>query len=227
MVQVFAAHLRRLLGRPGTAVRVTGDDPLPAVIPVELPPLSPPVADRPAVVVDASTRTFWRHGDRSTETLVEASAAASEVSVGSKVATLAKEHEASTPRRLRSTGGPGDPAFVELTLVELLRAERFDRAFALLAPQCRRAWGSVDTFAAENRQAARVLLGAEVLDMRRLPLWDDGDGHSHANVAELDVEYAVAAADRIRPVRRTVHLVRAEGAWRSLVYPAAPAASVA
>ena len=121
----------------------------------------------------------------------------------------------------------GDPAFVEMTLVEMLRARQFDRAFALLAPECRIAWGSVETFAAENTATSRQLLGAEVQDSRRVPSWEDADGRVHYNVAELDVDYALAGSDQITTLRRTVHLVRAEGGWRSLVYPATRHASAA
>jgi hypothetical protein len=46
-------------------------------------------------------------------------------------------------------------------------------------------------------------------------------------VAELEVDYSLAGSDRITTLRRTVHLVRAEGGWRSLVHPAAHAASAA
>jgi hypothetical protein len=180
----------------------------------------------PAVMVDASTRTFWQRGAPSAETLVEASGSSRGDSVGRKVAILAAVQPAASRPAPRAPG-PGDPAFVEMTLVEMLRARQFDRAFALLAPDCRIAWGSVETFAAENTAASRQLLGAEVQESRRVPVWEDADGGVHYNVAELDVDYALAGSEQIITLRRTVHLLRAEGGWRSLVYPAARRASVA
>jgi hypothetical protein len=232
MAQAFAP-LRRLAGL--LRGRPDGDcEASPAAPGEELPPALPEAvvpsplvgADPPAVMVDATTRTFWRRGAPNPETLVEARGAALGASVGRKVAVLAAEQPALAGPARRAPG-PGDPAFVEMSLVEMLRAGHFDRAFALLAPDCRSAWGSVETFASENASAARQLLGAEVQASRRVPSWEDTDGRLHHGVAELEVDYALAGAERITTVRRTVHLVRAEGGWRSLLYPASPAASAA
>ncbi|HEY6379724.1 MAG TPA: hypothetical protein VI316_11155 [Candidatus Dormibacteraeota bacterium] len=197
-----------------------------ADVSAEAPAGASPGAALPGpVLVDAATRTFWRRGAASSETLIEAGVTLPASTVGHKVAELAAaQRPAADPRR---APGPGDPAFVEMTLVEMLRAGRFDRAFALLAPDCRTAWGSVDTFAMENVSAARHLLGAEVQASRRVASWEDAEGRVHRGVAELEVDYALAGAERIATLRRTVHLVRAEGGWRSLVYPTVGSATAA
>lgn len=239
MAQAFVP-LRRLAGllwnRPGADLLdplVSGPDgPTLEPPPLDVEPLvaapgpDPPPRPNPAVMVDAATRTFWQRGAANAETLVEAGGTSPAASVSRKVAILAAAQPSGSPPAQRAPG-PGDPAFVEMTLVEMLRARQFDRAFALLAPECRIAWGSVETFAAENTGAVRHLLGADVQASRRVATWEDADGRVHYNVAELDVDYALAGSDQITTVRRTVHLVRAEGGWRSLVYPAAHRASAA
>jgi hypothetical protein len=239
MAQAFAP-LRRLAGllrhRPDADLLdplVTGmeesalEDSVLDVEPlVAAPGPDPRPRPNPAVMVDATTRTFWQRGAASAETLVEAGGSSPGASVSRKVAILAAAQPSGSPPAPRAPG-PGDPAFVEMTLVEMLRARQFDRAFALLAPECRIAWGSVETFTVENTGAARQLLGAEVQASRRVATWEDADGRIHYNVAELEVDYALAGSDQITTLRRTVHLVRAEGGWRSLVYPAAHRASAA
>jgi hypothetical protein len=229
MAQVFAP-LRWLAGRrrdrPGAGHDLRILVAAGAEVAAEAPAGATPGAALPgSVMVDAATRTFWRRGATSSETLIEAGATPPAPTVGHKVAVLAAaQRPVADPRR---APGPGDPAFVEMTLVEMLRAGRFDRAFALLAPDCRKAWGSVDAFARENVSAARHLLGAEVQASRRVASWEDADGRVHRGVAELEVDYALAGAERITMLRRTVHLVRAEGGWRSLVYPTVGAATAA
>lgn len=223
MAQAFVPWMRRLLGRgghadPGEEAGVAsgrqGEAPAEGAIP------SADATHRQ--VVHAATGTFWNPGARSAETLVEGSRSAPSPSVGRKVAALMAA-EAAIPRgrgaRHGIGTGPHDPAFIELTLVELIRARAYDRAFALLTPACQAAWGGVDAFAMAMAASPATPVGAAVLSVRRLPQWDDGGDNVHVGVAELEVEYALAAAMRIRTVTRTVHLVRIEGRWRSMLYP--------
>lgn len=248
MARTFGGLLDRLLGRNLGPVGDVGEAALdlPPARPLDrpargsqLPPPPGPVPTAallpapPPHVVDAHTRTFWSPGAPRSETLVEdPDVRPGPPGVATRVAALLDEGDRLRRAHTRAGGGrsgetgPSGPAFCELMLVELLRQRRFDRAFELLAPDCRLAWGSVEVFGAEHAAAAQVLLGAEVVATRRLAEWvDEGTGHVHHNVAELEVEYAVAGTDRVRGLRRTVHCVRAEGGWRSLVYPAAPPAT--
>lgn len=222
MAQAFGHQLRRLAGLLAGRAGPPGTPIAPPAAPAArgLDPAGAAVA-RSAHVVDAATRTFWQRGAASSETLVEAARAPVAASIGSKVDVLAREQPL-TGRPARAHGGPADPAFVEIALVELLRGGSFDRAFALLAPECRAAWGSAATFAQEHRETARLLRGAVVDAARPLAVWDDESGQRHHDVAELEVAYTLACADRVRTLHRTVHLVRAEGGWRSLVFPAPP-----
>ena len=221
MASALAPFLRRLRGR------ATADAPPPvepaAPDAVDAAPPPPTRRQTPASpwLVDAATRTFWQPGAGSAETLVEGDRArADEESVGHKVASLVAA-EATVVRRRpgAATAGPGSPAFVEMSLVELLRARRFDRAFELLSPDSRAAWGDAARFAEDQAETARRLVGAQVVAIRRLVEWDDGRGTVHRPAVELDVDYGIAASSRIHVVHRTVHLVRAEGAWRSVLHP--------
>lgn len=173
-------------------------------------------AEPPSYLVDAHTRTFWRSGAPRSETLVEAGGAALPDTVRSRVAELVELRD--RPRRRRA--GTGDPAFLETLMVELLGAGRFDRAFELLAPECRREWGSAGAFAAAAAGGARTIAGVEVLAVRRLDGWvDEERGRVHRDVAELDVEYHVRGTAGTLTLRRTVHQVHDRHGWRSLLFP--------
>lgn len=210
MARVFGGGwtraLRRLRGGPGDAVEA--DE-------VAAPP-------SPSVLVDSGTRTWWRPGEARTETLVEAVAARDDARLARRVAALVAGSAPSGTLRPGRVQGTSDPAFVELLGVELLRAGRFDRAYALLAPHCQAAWGSAPAFAAGNAAAARQLAGARIIELRTLESWEDAaHGMVWQGVAELEVEYAIRAGGGTRPLRRTVHLVEVEGRWRTLLYPPA------
>ena len=172
---------------------------------------------RPKVLVDSNTRTFWAQGSTSATTLVEAEIDITGYhSASQKVAALVAAHDDLNGGRPRSS-----PAYAEAVFVELMRAQRYDRAFDLLAPDCQRRWGSAQAFAlAHGGRAMSQLLGVEVISVRHLQGWTDpATGRVHDYVAELDVEYAMGSRDQRTDVARTVHLVPCNGQWRSLSYP--------
>lgn len=168
------------------------------------------------VVVDPATRTYWSRGQAAAETLVEARGEGAEVAPLSRrlAAAVAERERQSAPRRRRPVV---DPCFAEALFVELLRERRYERAFGLLAPECQRAWGSVEAFAAAHGEGGEVV-GVSVRAVRLLSEWRDGDRVYH-DVAEVDATYAVRLADGTAVVERTVHLVALEGRWRSLCWP--------
>jgi len=174
-------------------------------------------------MVDAATRTFWSKGAPASETLVEALARGGSASVGRRVEALVAAQEG-RDREARPARRPvADPAFSEAVFVELMRAGRYERAFALLAPECQERWGSPAALTCGQEGVAR-LVGVEVHSVRYLPEWSDGE-HSYRDVAELDASYTLRSGHRSRIVPRTVHLVAVHGRWRSLWWPTEPVAA--
>ncbi|MGA8015095.1 MAG: hypothetical protein WCB85_04175 [Candidatus Dormiibacterota bacterium] len=165
------------------------------------------------------SQTTWSRGAHGPVTLVEVEVTATPGTPRtSRLRDLMAAHERGGPAPDRS---PGDPAFSEALFVELIRIGQYPSAFALLAPECQRRWGSSERFAAANRgDALSRLDGVSVGAVRHLDEWVDPDhGDRHRGVAELDVEYGFATGDRLSVLRRTVHLVAVDGRWRSLCYP--------
>jgi len=139
-----------------------------------------------------------------------------------RVSALLRSHErgrdtdAETPVRPR-----GNPAFTEALFVELMRAHQYQRAFAMLSPDCRRAWGSAGAFAqAQGTGPMGRLSSVRVRDVRHLDVWTDIErGTTYREVAELDVEYTLGTVSGAAVLPRVVHLVSADGRWWSLCYP--------
>ena len=174
-------------------------------------------SERPHLV-DAHTRTFWSRGG-SPATLVEAEQALPRAAPG-RAATLVADHERGTAGRPRA-----NPAFSEAVFVELMRARQYQRAYALLSPECQQSWGTLQRFIDAQRLGSLARLrGVRVLAVRHVEGWRDPDsGIVHDHAAELDVVYEMGDATRTSSVPRTVHLVAHAGAWRSLCYPTATA----
>lgn len=173
-------------------------------------------------LVDSHTRTFWSHGADNPATLVEADGEAPQPGSAGRVASLVAEHE----RGAVTTGRPrANPAFSEAVFFELMRARQYQRAYALLSPECQQSWGSLQAYIdAQRSGAVTQLRGVRVVAVRQLRGWRDPDsGMVHDHAAELDVEYAVGDDHQEFAVPRTVHLVGHRGTWRSLCYPTAPA----
>jgi len=161
---------------------------------------------------DGNTRTFWTKDASSPSTLVEVEGSAEPAKRA--VVALLEEQSRSEPRP-RS-----NPAFNEATFVELMRAQRFKRAYDLLAPDCQKAWGSWMAFADANRAAMSNLRGVEVTDSEILDEWvDTARGVTHRNVAELKVQYRFGRGEATNVIEQTVHLVGVDGKWCSLSYP--------
>lgn len=178
---------------------------------------------RSALLVDASTWTFWSRGATAAETLVEASGHAVE-----RTATVTQRVEAMLHARERNRHGgapaaprQGDPAQAELLFVEMMRAGNFERAYRLLAPECQARWGSEDDFAEAQRGSGHdQVRAAEVKGVEMLDVWPDPDsGRVNREVAELSVEYLIDVGGREVLIERVVHCVLVEGRWRSLCYP--------
>ena len=177
---------------------------------------------RPAsrVLVDAATRTFWSRGAEDPVTLVESDTAVASRPLRDRVRAMVAAHDGGQ-RRGGGVRPSGNPAFSEALFVELIRGGQHARAFALLAPDCQRRWGSAERFATAHGEASlQRLEGVNVVAVRHLEEWVDPDqGDLHRQVAELDVEYSFDAGHRRVQLSRTVHLVAFEGRWRSLSYP--------
>lgn len=172
----------------------------------------------PPVLIDAGTRTFWARGASSPATLVEA-IPPPDAPRPARITELLNAHQAG---RSQDAGRPrGNPAFCEALFVELMRAQRYERAFALLSADCQASWGSSDRFAVAQRGGTlRYLRGVTVKEVRHLTEWTDvSRGMTYHHVAELDVEYAFGTEETSVTIPRTIHLVACDGKWRSLCYP--------
>jgi hypothetical protein len=209
--------LLRRLGRPAPPAA-----PLPATPPAGR---AAPVATAPrtALLVDASTWTFWSRGASAAETLVEASGHAVErtPSLTERVSAMLEARD-----RTRHGAAPvvprhGDPAQAELLFVEMMRAGNFERAYRLLAPECQQRWGTEQDFAtAQQGSGHDQVRGAEVKGLEMLEVWPDPDsGRVNRGAAELTVEYLVDVGGRQVLIERVVHCVLVEERWRSLCYP--------
>ena len=179
------------------------------------------------LLVDKTTRTVWHPGVACTETLVETTRRPAPTA-SERVAELL----AARDRRLRTRSDDAidrvattrDPAFLEMLMVELLRAARFERAFELLAPECRSRWLAPARFARAQAPLASVLGGVEVHAVRLLDEWNDPSrGRTLNDVAELDVDYRLTLGSGSATVKRTVHQVAVAGRWRVLLDPPAAA----
>jgi hypothetical protein len=181
-------------------------------------------AEPAPLLVDRATRTWWKRGAPHSETLVETVAdRASDLAITRRVAALAAASLPAGTLRPDRVPGTADPAFAELLLVELLRAGSWDRAFAQLAPECQRAWGTPASLEAANAALGRSLAGARVASVNALDRWEDEErGIAWEGVAELVVEYALRTRQGLRAVRRVVHLVDVDGRWRSVLFPPRP-----
>ena len=194
----IGGRLRRLLGRD--------PEPMHRAAPGRRP--------EPSHLVDSHTRTYWSRGDAAPATLVE-----------DEPAPLPRPGRAAglVPDSGHSQRPRGNPAFSEAVFVELMRARQYRRAFALLTPECRQSWGSLQAFVDAQRIGALAQLrGVRVTAVRPLSGWRDPDsGMVHEHAAELDCIYEIGDERQSVGLPRTVHLVGQGGAWRSLCYPTA------
>ncbi|HXA28580.1 MAG TPA: hypothetical protein VN193_07510 [Candidatus Angelobacter sp.] len=210
---MLKALLRRL-GRPPEQPAAEAEQPAPT-----------PTATIPktALLVDASTWTFWSRGASAAETLIEATGHPAErnVSVSQKVAAMLEARDRSRHGSAPAVPRYGDPAQAELLFVEMMRAGRFERAYRLMAPECQQRWGNEQEFAiAQQGSGHDQVRGAEVKNVEILDVWPDPDsGRVNREVAELAVEYLIDVGGREVLIERVVHCLLVEGRWRSLCYP--------
>jgi hypothetical protein len=212
--------LLRRLGRPD-AEAPTAPDAAPQ------PEARTATVPRSALLVDASTWTFWSRGASAAETLVEATGHPIErtETVSKRVAAMLEARDRSRPGAAPVVPRRGDPAQAELLFVEMMRAGRFERAYRLLAPECQARWGNEADFAAAQQNSGHdQVRGAEVKAVEVLEVWPDPDsGRVNREVAELTVEYLIDVGGRQVLMERVVHCVLVDGRWRSLCYPPRPA----
>ncbi len=114
-----------------------------------------------------------------------------------------------------------NPAFVETLFMELLKVSQFERAFALLAKECRSAWSSSREFAQSLEQQGLTRVSAmAVRECQFLESWEDAaHGAAFEHVAELRVEYAFALKGTVHRMSKTVHVVAEDGMWKCLYFP--------
>jgi hypothetical protein len=186
----------------------------------------------PPLLIERRPRTFWSRGADAALTLVEAEMEPPlrptlteriRALVAAQEAGKAPGHDQRPGLVNRTTAAhpaAGDAAYCEALFVELIRLGEYRRAFARLAPECQRRWGSEQRFADAHRGQLGQLDGVQVTAIRHLDQWTDPHhGDLHREVAELEVEYGFGRAEKSFVLRRTVHLVAVDGGWRSLSYP--------
>ena len=180
-------------------------------------------APRSALLVDASTWTFWSRGASAAETLVEASGRPVErtATVTERVAAMLDARDRTRHGAAPAVPRHGDPAQAELLFVEMMRAGNFERAYRLLAPECQSRWGTEQDFAqAQQGSGHDQVKSAQVKGVDYLDAWPDPDsGRVNRGAAELTVEYLIDVGGREVLIERVVHCVLVEGRWRSLCYP--------
>jgi hypothetical protein len=114
------------------------------------------------------------------------------------------------------------PATFEMRFMKLHAEGRFDEMWDMLAEDAQRAWGGRETFI---RDMPRLDDEMELLDMQALRVmvlegWTDLAHHrTYRNVARLDMRYRVRQRWREWTFDRQVHLIPADGGWRTLCYP--------
>ncbi len=114
-----------------------------------------------------------------------------------------------------------NPAFVETLFMELLKVSQFERAFALLARECRDAWSSSKEFAQSLQlQGLTRVSTMAVRECQFLESWEDvAHSTTFEHVAELRVEYAFAVKGTLHRMSKTVHVVAEDGMWKCLYFP--------
>ena len=180
-------------------------------------PPEPAAAPAYPVLVDAATRTFWSRGASAAATLVETDTHVEAAPQG-RVKKLLASHEGGAV----ASGRPrANPAFSEAFFVELMRAQRYERAYDLLTPSCQREWGSPGRFAAAQAGGGlRHLRGVRVLSTTAVEEWVDPEtAEVFEHATALEAEYTVDNGRERRVIRRQVHLVGVAGRWRSVIHP--------
>jgi len=115
--------------------------------------------------------------------------------------------------------GPGRS---EIRFMKLHAEGRFEEMWEMLADDAQRAWGGLQTFIREMPRLDEWLeiVDMEVASVTLLDNWTDHiHGRTYDNVARLVMRYRVRQQWKEWSFDRQVHLVAAEGGWRTLCYP--------
>jgi hypothetical protein len=153
--------------------------------------------------------SYWSKGAEQGSVLVEA---------GPAPKTRSKMTEVLNPSQ--DGGRPrGNPIFTETLFVELLRAGQFSRAYDLLAPVCQVAWKGKAGFADTMVSTPYTLIQkVSVKSSKVVEEWFDGEV-TWKPAAQLEVEYLLQSGRQSKVIKKSVHLVSAEGKWRILLFP--------
>ena len=125
----------------------------------------------------------------------------------------------SAPPESVHESGPGR---CEMQFMRLHSEGRFEEMWGMLAEDAQRAWGGLHNFI---REMPRLDEWLEILDMQvasvtLLESWTDHvHGRTYDNVARLVMRYRVRQRRKEWTFDRQVHLVGANGDWRTLCYP--------
>ena len=114
------------------------------------------------------------------------------------------------------------PGRCEMRFTKLHAEGRFDEMWEMLADDAQRAWGGLHNFIREMPRLDQWLeiLEMEVASVTMLDNWTDQiHGRSYENVARLVMRYRVRQQWKEWSFDRQVHLVGADGGWRTLCYP--------
>lgn len=123
-----------------------------------------------------------------------------------------------TPAPTQESG----PGRYEMRFMALHSEGRFDEMWEMLADDAQRAWGGLHNFIREMPRLDQwmEILEMDVANITMLDSWTDHvHGRTYENVARLVMRYRVRQQWKEWTFDRQVHLVAANGGWRTLCYP--------
>jgi hypothetical protein len=115
------------------------------------------------------------------------------------------------------------PATFEMRFMKLQVEGRFGEMWEMVAEDAQRAWGGRETFIKEMPRLGddTELLDMQVISVSVLQGWTDRvHQRTYQNVAQMVMRYRVKHQWREWSFDREVHLIPADGEWRTLCYPA-------
>ena len=115
------------------------------------------------------------------------------------------------------------PATFEMRFMKLHGEGRFDEMWEMIAEDAQRAWGGREMFIRDMPRLGddTEVLDVQVLYVNVLESWTDRrHERTYSNVAQMVLRYRVREQWKDWTLDRQVHLIPAEGSWRTLYYPA-------